>query len=318
MAMFALNMMRISLELAKTNPSYQDMASKFFEHFLHIAGAMTKTGMDRISLWDEEDGFYYDVLESSGTHPLKIKVQSMVGLIPLFAVEVLEPDLMAQMPEFEKRMNWFLNNQPELASLVSRWNEPGVGERRLLSLLRGSRMKKLLKRMLSENEFLSPFGIRSLSKYYRDNPYSFFLDGEHFSVSYSPAESETGMFGGNSNWRGPIWFPVNFLIIESLQRFHHYYGDDFMIECPSGSGNITSLKKVSEELTRRLVSIFMPDGNENRPVFGDELRFNNDPYFKDLILFYEYFNADTGKGLGASHQTGWTGLIAKLIQPRKA
>ena len=318
MAMFALNMMRISLELAKTNPSYQDMASKFFEHFLHIAGAMTKTGMDRISLWDEEDGFYYDVLESSGTHPLKIKVQSMVGLIPLFAVEVLEPELMAQMPEFEKRMNWFLNNQPELASLVSRWNEPGVGERRLLSLLRGSRMKKLLKRMLSENEFLSPFGIRSLSKYYRDNPYSFFLDGEHFSVSYSPAESETGMFGGNSNWRGPIWFPVNFLIIESLQRFHHYYGDDFMIECPSGSGNITSLKKVSEELTRRLVSIFMPDENENRPVFGDELRFNNDPYFKDLILFYEYFNADTGKGLGASHQTGWTGLIAKLIQPRKA
>ena len=318
MAMFALNMMRISLELAKTNPSYQDMASKFFEHFLHIAGAMTKARMDGISLWDEEDGFYYDVLESSDTHPLKIKIRSMVGLIPLFAVEVLEPDLMAQMPEFEKRMNWFLNNQPELASLVSRWNEPGVGERRLLSLLRGSRMKKLLKRMLDENEFLSPYGIRSLSKYYKDNPYSFFLDGEHFNVRYSPAESETGMFGGNSNWRGPIWFPVNFLIIESLQRFHHYYGDDFRIECPSGTGNFTSLKKVSEELTGRLVSIFLPDGNERRPMFGDETKFNNDPYFKDLILFCEYFNGDTGKGLGASHQTGWTGLIAKLIQPRKA
>ena len=318
MAMFALNMMRISLELAKTNPSYQDMASKFFEHFLHIAGAMTKAGKDGISLWDEEDGFYYDVLESSGTHPLKIKIRSMVGLIPLFAVEVIEPELMAQMPEFEKRMNWFLDNQPELASLVSRWNEPGVGERRLLSLLRGSRMKKLLKRMLDENEFLSPYGIRSLSKYYKDNPYSFFLDGENFTVRYSPAESETGMFGGNSNWRGPIWFPVNFLIIESLQRFHHYYGDDFRIECPSGTGNFTSLKKVSEELTRRLVSIFLADGNERRPMFGDETKFNNDPYFKDLFLFYEYFNGDTGKGLGASHQTGWTGLIAKLIQPRKA
>ncbi len=316
MAMFALNMMRISLELAKTNPSYQDMASKFFEHFLHIAGAMTKGGVDGISLWDEEDGFYYDVLESSGTHPLRIKTRSMVGLVPLFAVEVLEPDLVAQMPEFEKRMNWFLDNQPELASLVSRWNEPGVGERRLLSLLRGSRMKKLLKRMLDENEFLSPYGIRSLSKYYKDNPYSFFLDDEHFTVHYSPAESETGMFGGNSNWRGPIWFPVNFLIIESLQRFHHYYGDDFRIECPSGTGNFTSLRKVSEELTRRLVAIFLPDGNERRPAFGEETKFNNDPYFKEFILFHEYFDGDTGKGLGASHQTGWTGLIAKLIQPR--
>jgi hypothetical protein len=318
MAMFALNMMRISLELAKTNPSYQDMASKFFEHFLHIAGAMAKTGMDGISLWDEEDGFYYDMLESSGKQPLKIKIQSMVGLIPLFAVEVLEPDLMAKMPEFEKRMNWFLDNQPELASLVSRWKEPGVGERRLLSLLRGSRMKKLLKRMLSENEFLSPYGIRSLSKYYKDNPYSFIHDSEQFTVRYSPAESETGMFGGNSNWRGPVWFPVNFLIIESLQKFHHYYGDDFRIECPSGTGNFMSLNNVSEDLTRRLVSVFLPDRNERRPVFGDETKFNNDPYFKDFILFYEYFNGDTGKGLGASHQTGWTGLIAKLIQPRKA
>ncbi len=316
MAMFALNMMRISLELAKTNSSYQDMASKFFEHFLHIAGAMTKSGMDGLSLWDEEDGFYYDVLESSDAHPVKIKIRSMIGLIPLFAVEVLEPDLMAKMPEFEKRMNWFLDNQPELASLVSRWDVPGVGERRLLSLLRGSRMKKLLKRLLDENEFLSLYGIRSLSKYYKDNPYSFILDDENFSVSYSPAESETNMFGGNSNWRGPIWFPVNFLIIESLQRFHHYYGDDFRIECPYGSGNFASLKTVSEELAKRLISIFLPDENDRRPVFGDETMFN-DPYFRDFMLFYEYFNGDTGKGLGASHQTGWTGLIAKIIQPRK-
>ncbi|MBM3436566.1 MAG: glucosidase, partial [Bacteroidetes bacterium] len=316
-AMFALNMMRISLELAKTNSSYQDMASKFFEHFLHIAGAMTKASGEGIGLWDEEDGFYYDVLETSVTHPLKIKIRSMVGLILLFAVEVLEPDLMAQMPEFEKRMNWFLNNQPELALLVSRWNEPGVGERRLLSLLRGSRMKKLLKRMLDENEFLSPYGIRSLSKYYKDNPYTFQLDGEHFIVQYSPAESETGMFGGNSNWRGPVWFPVNFLIIESLQRFHHYYGDDFRIEYPSGSGNFTSLKNVAEELTKRLTSVFIPAENNTRPVYGDESIFNHDPFFKDYILFYEYFNGDNGKGLGASHQTGWTGLVAKLIQPKK-
>jgi hypothetical protein len=318
MAMFALNMMRISLELAKTNASYQDMASKFFEHFLHIAGAMTRAAREGIGLWDEDDGFYYDVLDTFYTQPLKIKIRSMVGLIPLFAVEVLEPGLMAQMPEFEKRMNWFLNNQPELASLVSRWNEPGVGERRLLSLLRGSRMKKLLKRMLDENEFLSPYGIRSLSKYYKDNPYSFNIDGEHFRVKYAPAESETKMFGGNSNWRGPVWFPVNFLIIESLQRFHHYYGDDFRIECPTGSGNFTSIKKVSEEISKRLVSIFQTDQKNKRPVNGDENLFYSDPFFKDYILFYEYFNGDNGKGLGASHQTGWTGLVAKLIQPRKA
>jgi len=318
MAMFALNMMRISLELARTNASYQDMASKFFEHFLHIAGAMTRAAREGIGLWDEDDSFYYDVLDTFHTQPLKIKIRSMVGLIPLFAVEVLEPGLMAQMPEFEKRMNWFLNNQPELASLVSRWNEPGVGERRLLSLLRGSRMKKLLKRMLDENEFFSPYGIRSLSKYYKDNPYSFYIDGEHFRIKYTPAESETNMFGGNSNWRGPVWFPVNFLIIESLQRFHHYYGDDFRIECPTGSGNYTSIKKVSEEISKRLVSIFQTNEKNFRPVNGDEGLLYNDPFFKDYILFYEYFNGETGKGLGASHQTGWTGLVAKLIQPKKA
>jgi hypothetical protein len=317
MAMFALNMMRISLELALTNSSYQDMASKFFEHFLHIAGAMTDTDDDGNGLWDEEDGFYYDVLDIPQKHRLKLKIRSMVGLVPLFAVEVLEPELMAKMPEFEKRMNWFLDNQPELASLVSRWNEPGVGERRLLSLLRGSRMKKVLKRMLDENEFLSPFGIRSLSKYYKDHPYNFYMDGEHFNVHYSPAESESSMFGGNSNWRGPIWFPVNFLIIESLQRFHHYYGDDFRIEYPTGSGNYSSILKVSEELTKRLISIFVVNENKKRPTDGDEKLFYDDPFFKNYHLFFEYFNGDTGKGLGASHQTGWTGLIAKLLQPRK-
>jgi hypothetical protein len=286
MAMFALNMMRISLELAKTNPAYQDMASKFFEHFLHIAGAMTGDVRDGIGLWDDDDGFYYDVLDTHHTHPLRIKIRSMVGLIPLLAVEVLEPELVARFPEFEKRMNWFLNNQPELASLVSRWSEPGVGERRLLSLLRGSRMKKLLKRMLDESEFLSPSGIRSLSKFHKNNPYSFTIGGEHFSVNYSPAESETGMFGGNSNWRGPVWFPVNFLIIESLQRFHHYYGDDFRVEYPTGSGNFLTLKKISEELSRRLISIFMPGKNNRRKVFGDKNIFNNDPHFKDYLLFF--------------------------------
>jgi len=179
-------------------------------------------------------------------------------------------------------------------------------------------MKKLLKRMLDENEFFSPYGIRSLSKYYKDNPYSFYIDGEHFRIKYTPAESETNMFGGNSNWRGPVWFPVNFLIIESLQRFHHYYGDDFRIECPTGSGNYTSIKKVSEEISKRLVSIFQTNEKNFRPVNGDEGLLYNDPFFKDYILFYEYFNGETGKGLGASHQTGWTGLVAKLIQPKKA
>jgi hypothetical protein len=315
-AMYCLNLMRIALELSQTKPVYQDLASKFFEHFLYIAQAMTNIGGDGIGLWDEEDEFYYDVLHTDH-RSVQLKVRSMVGLIPLFAVEVLDPEVMKHTPEFEKRTNWFLENRPELANLISRWCEIGVGERNLLSLLRGHRMKRLLKRMLDETEFLSDYGVRSLSKVYEKNPYVFHSDGREFTVKYTPAESDTNLFGGNSNWRGPIWFPVNFLIIESLQRFHHYYGDDFKIEYPANSGSFKTINQVAEELTKRLISIFLCSKEGRRPVFGKNEKFQTDPNFKDYILFYEYFNGDNGRGLGACHQTGWTGLIAKLLQPRR-
>ncbi len=317
MAMYCLNMMRISLELSMRNPVYQDTATKFFEHFLYIAGAMENIGNQDVNLWDEEDQFFYDVLNVPGKSIQKIKIHSIVGLIPLFAVEVLEPDLMEAAPEFWKRLEWFLNYREDLAGLVSRWFEPGLGERRLLSLLRGHRMKMLLKRMLDESEFLSDYGVRSLSKFHKDNPYKFSSDGNSSMVNYEPAESESNMFGGNSNWRGPVWFPLNYLIIESLQKFYHYYGDDFKVEYPTGSGNYLTIKEISEELACRLIKIFVKDKNGNRPVFGDNKNFQSDPHFKDYIPFFEYFHGDNGTGLGASHQTGWTGLIAKLIQPRE-
>ncbi len=317
MAMYCLNLMRIALELSLTKPLYQDLATKFFEHFLYIAGAMTNIGGKGIGLWDNEDEFYYDVLHTASGNNAKLKVRSMVGLIPLFAVEVLDPEIMKHTPEFEKRLNWFLENKTDLANLVSRWCEVGVGERNLLSLLRGHRMKSLLKRMLDETEFLSGYGVRSLAKIYAEQPYIFHAKGTEFKVNYIPGESDSGLFGGNSNWRGPIWFPVNFLIIESLQRFHHYYGDEFKIEYPTGSGNFITINQVAEELTERLKSIFLRNKEGKRPVFGINKKFQTDPHFKDYILFYEYFHGDNGSGLGASHQTGWTGLIAKLFQPRK-
>ncbi|HRQ54826.1 MAG TPA: glucosidase [Ignavibacteriaceae bacterium] len=316
MAMFSLNMLRISLELSKTKSIYQDLATKFFEHFLYIAQSMTNMGGEGIGLWDEEDGFYYDNLHiNDSVFPLKVR--SMVGLIPLFAVEVLEPELMNLTPEFNTRLNWFLTNKPEMASLVSRWNEKGSGERTLLSLLRGHRMKKLLKRMLDETEFLSDYGVRALSKYYDQNPYEINVLGINHEVKYTPAESNISLYGGNSNWRGPIWFPVNFLIIESLYRFHHYYGDDFQIECPTNSGKFISIKDAADELANRLSKIFLRDENGLRPVFGNNNKFQNDLHFKDYLLFNEYFHGDNGSGLGASHQTGWTGLIAKILQPKE-
>jgi len=316
MAMYCLNMMRISLELSVYNPVYQNTATKFFEHFLYIAGAMENIGNQDVELWDEEDQFYYDVLNVPGKSMQRMKVHSIVGLIPLFAVEVIEPDLMKVTPEFWKRLEWFLNYRKDLAGLVSRWYEDGHGERRLLSLLRGHRIKALLRRMLDENEFLSDFGVRSLSKYHKDNPYRFSSDGYSSMVNYEPAESESNMFGGNSNWRGPVWFPLNYLIIESLQKLYHYYGDDFKVEYPVRSGKYFTIKEISEELGSRMIKIFVRDGKGNRPVFGDNKKFQADPNFKNYIQFYEYFDGDNGKGLGASHQTGWTGLIAKLIQPR--
>ena len=315
MAMYSLNLMRISLELSKTNPVYQDMATKFLEHFLFIAGAMANIGGEGINLWDEEDEFFYDVLHSPGGF-VQLKVRSMVGLIPLFAVEVIDEDAIRECPEFADRMEWFLSHRPELSGLVSRWQSGGMGERKLFSLLRGHRMKRLLYRMLDETEFLSDYGVRALSKYHEKNPYVFNYNGSSFSVDYEPAESRSSLFGGNSNWRGPVWMPVNFLIIESLQRFHHYYGDDFKVECPTHSGNYLTLKEIAAELSHRLTKIFIRDKDGKRPVFGDNEKFQHDPHFNDHILFYEYFHGDTGMGMGASHQTGWTGLIAKLLQPR--
>jgi hypothetical protein len=317
MAMYSLNLMRIALELAQHNHVYEDIATKFFEHFLHIAEAMTKVGEDEIGLWDDEDKFYYDVLHLPNGHTERLKVRSMVGLIPLFAVETLDPDLLQKLPGFTKRMEWFLNYRPDLASLVSHWEVEGKGQRRLLSLLRGHRMKRLLQRMLDETEFLSEYGVRGLSRYHAAHPYVFRANGTELSVGYQPAESDTGLFGGNSNWRGPIWFPVNYLIIESLQKFHYYYGDDFKVECPTGSGRYLTINEVADELGRRLVRIFLPDAEGRRPVYGNQPRLQSDPHFRDYVLFYEYFHGDTGRGVGASHQTGWTALVAKLLQPRR-
>jgi hypothetical protein len=240
----------------------------------------------------------------------------MVGLIPLFAVETLDPELLERLPDFSGRLQWVLDHRPDLARLVSRWNEPGRGERRLLSLMRGHRLKRVLSRMLDEAEFLSEYGVRSLSRNYLDHPYVLSRDGKSFSISYEPGDSTSGLFGGNSNWRGPIWFPVNFLIIESLQKFHHYYGDEFKVECPTGSGKFSTLNDVAEELSQRLARIFLRDASGRRPVFGGTEKFQHDPNWCDLLNFYEYFHGDNGAGIGASHQTGWTGLIAKLLQPR--
>ena len=317
MAMYSLNMMRIALELALDNPVYQDMATKFFEHFLYIASAMTNMGNKGIGLWDEEDNFYYDVLRLPHNESKKLKVRSMVGLITLFAVEVIDQQLLEDAPEFAKRLKWFLNNRPDLASLVSRWEDKNEGEKHLLSLLRGHRMKKILNRMLDENEFLSDYGVRSLSKEYKKNPYEFHLDGTNFYVQYDPAESTTAIFGGNSNWRGPVWMPVNYLIIESLQKFHYYYGDDFKVECPTGSGQFLTLNEIANFLSGRLSKLFLKDENGRRPFNGNYDKLQSDPNFSNYILFYEYFHGDNGRGVGASHQTGWTGLIAKLLQPGK-
>ncbi|MGV9002795.1 MGH1-like glycoside hydrolase domain-containing protein [Flavobacterium sp.] len=315
MAMYSLNMMRIALELAKTNDVYEDMATKFFEHFLYIANAMSQMGEHNEGLWDEEDQFYYDMLKLPDNTCVTLKVRSVVGLIPMFAVEVLDQELI-DMPGFSRRLRWFLENRPELANLVSYWREKNQEDRHLLSMLRGHRFKKILKRMLDENEFLSPYGIRALSKYHEQHPFELNMMGTKFSVNYEPGESETVLFGGNSNWRGPVWMPINFLIVESLQRFHYFYGDEFKVECPTGSGNLLTLKEISEELSRRLLQIFLKDKNGNRPVAGSNEKMQRDPNFNNYILFHEYFHGDSGKGLGASHQTGWSGLIAKIIQPR--
>ncbi len=315
MAMYSLNMMRIALELAKENHIYQDLASKFFEHFLHIAEAMWRKGPQKEGLWDNEDEFYYDMLYTDDGRSLKMKLRSLVGLIPMFAVEVLEDDIFLEQKEFVSRLNWFLDNRPDLASLVSRWNEKSTGEKHLLSVLRGKRLTKILVRMLDESEFLSPYGIRALSKSYEGNPFRVELRAMTLSVRYTPAEGDSYMFGGNSNWRGPIWMPMNYMILESLRRFYQYYGDDFKVEYPVHSGNYLNLWQVCIKLAKRMTHIFLRDENGKRPVFGAVEKMQTDPHFKDYILFYEYFHGDNGRGAGASHQTGWTALIARMLFP---
>ncbi len=317
MAMYCLNLLRIALELALHDPVYEDIATKFFEHFLGIASAMARDIRDEgAGLWHEGDEFYYDALELPDGRVVPLRLRSMVGLIPLFAVETLEPEHLAKLPGFAERLRWYLTHRPDLARLVSRWNEPGRGERSLLSLLRGHRMKCLLRRMLDETEFLSDHGVRSLSRHHRDHPYVFEGQGATLPVRYDPAESTTSCFGGNSNWRGPIWFPVNYLIIESLQKFHYYYGDEFEVECPTGSGKMLTLDAVARELTQRLTRLFLRGPDGRRPVFGRSEKLQHDPHFRDWIRFSEYFDGDTGCGLGAEHQTGWTALVAKLLLPR--
>ena len=314
MAMYTLNLLAISMELAQYNPSYEDVASKFWEHFLHIVSAMNGQGREGAALWDNEDGFFYDVLnEPDGTrHALKIR--SMVGLIPLFAVQTLERALMDRMPGFKRRMAWFIENRPELVKNIADSSTPGAEDRLLLSAVNESQLRRVLKVMLDEDEFLSPYGLRALSKFHKTNPFVVTVEGQEHRVDYEPAESSTGLFGGNSNWRGPIWFPLNYLMIESLQKYHYYYGDTVRVECPTRSGIMMNLAEVAAELSQRLARLFLTDEHGKRPTNGTNEQFQTDPRWQNLVLFHEFFDGDTGKGLGASHQTGWTGLVAKLLQ----
>ena len=310
MAMYALNLMRIALEVALTNPVYEDIATKFFEHFMTIAGAMAHAGADGVSLWDDADGFFYDTLRLPDGHHVPLRLRSMVGLIPIFAVEVLDENVFERLPDFTLRLRWFLKYKPHLASLVSRWNERGQGERHLLSLLRGHRLKRLLRRALDETEFLSPYGLRSLSKAHAEAPFVLERGGERYTVAYTPGESTSGLFGGNSNWRGPIWMPLNYLLIDALRRFHSYYGPEFRVECPVGSGRKLDLAGIANELAARLARLFVAQ-DAHPPALSSAWRGGG--VVGDHMLFHEYFHGDTGEGLGASHQTGWTALIANLL-----
>ncbi len=312
MGFYSLGMLRIALELAKYDPIYQDLGTKFFEHFLSIAEAMSQ-GFDGAGLWDEADGFFYDILHLPDERIVPLKVRSLVGLIPLLAVEILEPGLLEKLPVFTRRMHWYLQNRPQLIGNMTSITETGQEERHMLGVVTRERLACILGYMLDEQEFLSPYGIRSLSKIH-ETPYLLDIGGNRFRISYQPAEARSGLFGGNSNWRGPIWFPINFLLIEALQKYHHYFGADFTVELPTGSGNWVTLKDVARDLSRRLTSIFLQTPFGRRPVYGGLAPCQSDPHWRDYILFHEYFHGDNGAGLGASHQTGWTGLVAKLIQ----
>lgn len=318
MAMYCLNMFAIAVELAGHDTAYQDVAVKFLEHYFYIANAMNDRpaarGDDGLDLWDNQDGFYYDVLHLTDDTHFPLRIRSMVGLLPLLAVQTIEPDLLERVPELKRRIDWFLANRPDLCADIASTTQEGAESRRLFSVVNKDRLRLMLKRMLDPEEFLSPYGLRALSRFHKDNPYSLMVHGVNYEVGYDPAESTTGVFGGNSNWRGPVWFPLNYLIIEALQKLDYYYGDEMKVECPVGSGNMMSLWEVSQELSRRLINLFAKGADGRRAVFGTTELFQNDPNFSEYIPFAEYFNGDTGAALGATHQTGWTGLIAKIIQ----
>jgi hypothetical protein len=313
MGMYCLNMLAIAGELARENTAYEDVASKFFEHFVYICEAINNIGGEGIELWEPKDGFYYDVLHLPSGERVPMKLRSMVGLIPLFAVETLDPVIVDALPGFKRRMQWFIENRPEFSEHIETVASDD-GPRRFLSLVNRYRLKRVLRYMLNEEEFFSPYGIRALSRYHKDHPYTLAINGMQYQVDYEPAESNSGLFGGNSNWRGPVWFPVNFMLIESLQRFHYFLGDGYKVECPTGSGRLVNLWQVAGEISQRLIRLFTRDSNGRRPVYGGTEKFQTDPHWRDLILFYEYFHGDNGAGIGASHQTGWTAIVAKLIQ----
>ena len=323
MAMFCLDMLTIAVELALDNPVYEDLACKFFEHFIYIAGAMDRIGINNDELWDEQDGFYYDVLRLQRGEAMRVKVRSMVGLIPLFASAAFSADALERLPRFKQRIEHFVRVNSALVTQISNPLEAGIQGRILLSPVNRQKLTRLLRRMLDPEEFLSPFGIRALSRYHREHPYVFTAGGSVYRVDYEPAESSTGLFGGNSNWRGPIWMPVNLLLIQSLRKMYSYYGDGLRVECPTGSGRLMTLWEVAHEIATRLAGIFLRDAEGRRPVYGETERFQTDPNWRDLILFYEYFHGDNGAGIGASHQTGWTGIVtwflisAALLDPEQ-
>ena len=313
MGMYCLNMLVIALELACTQPAYEDVATKFFEHFVYIANALN-TAYGGTGLWDEEDGFYYDILHTPDDRQVPLKIRSFVGLIPLFAVETLEPALLEKLPRFRRRMAWFVKYRPHLLGNLCLLTESGAHDRCLLSLANKGQLERVMERMLDPAQFLSKYGLRALSKEHEATPYTFHVNGQTYTVTYEPAESSTGLFGGNSNWRGPIWFPLNYLMIESLQKYHHYYGDALKVELPRGSGRYVNLNEVATDLSRRLMRIFLRDEAGRRPFYGGVDYFQRDPHWRDHMLFYEYFHGDNGAGIGANHQIGWTALVAKLIQ----
>ena len=314
MVFFSQQMLRIAVELALHEPQYEEFVEKFFQHTLYIAGAMDRVGDRHDEMWDDEDGFFYDVLRLPDGSATRLKVRSIVGLLPLAAVAIFEEDIVERLPKFRARARQFISRHPELAAGMHLPSTPGVANRRMLSIVDEVKLRRILARMLDESEFFGPHGIRALSRYHLDHPYVFQHGGQEYRVAYVPGDSDTGMFGGNSNWRGPVWMPINFLLYTSLLRLYAYYGEDFKVECPTGSGQLMTLLEVARELGERLSRTFLRDPSGRRPVNGRARKFDDDPYWKDLVLFYEYFHGDTGAGIGASHQTGWTGCVARIIQ----